>query len=79
MNKSIMYPEFMSGALRSHKLTKFSRGAYSDPPPPPPPAALMARCARQWVHSRKSRTPPQRDQPTALCVHSGMVYAWVRR
>ena len=61
-----MSPEFMSGALRSHKLTTFSRGAYSAPKPP---AALMARCARQLVHSRKLRTPPpaQRDQPTVLC------------
>ena len=30
VNKSIMSPEFMSGALRSHKQTKFSRGAYKE-------------------------------------------------
>ena len=60
-----MCPEFMSGALRSHKQTKFSRGAYITAPPKPP-AAIMARCARQKVRIRKLRTPPQRDQPTAL-------------
>ena len=60
MNKFIMSPEFMPGALRNHKQTKFSRGAK-------PPAAVTARCARQQVHIRKFRTPPpQRDQPTAL-------------
>ena len=59
MNKSIMSPEFMSGAHRNHKLTKFSA-------PPKPPAAVTARCAHQQVHIRKLRTPPQRDQPAAL-------------
>ena len=34
MNKSIMPPEFMSDALRGHKQTKFSRGAYSAPQTP---------------------------------------------
>ena len=51
-----MCPEFMSGALRSHKQTKFSRGAYITAPPKPP-AAIMARCARQKVRIRELRTP----------------------
>ena len=57
MNKPIMSPEFMSGALRNHKQTKFSKGAYTAPPPPKPLAALMVRCARQQVHIRKLRPP----------------------
>ena len=48
MNKSIMSPEFMSGALRkTNKLTV----------PPKPPAAVTARFARQ----QKITHPPPRN------------------
>ena len=47
-----MSPEFMSGALRNHKQTTFSRGAPQTP---------------SWSTSeRMYPPPPQRDQPTAL-------------
>ena len=40
-----MYPEFMSGALRSHKQTTFSRGAYITAPQTPG-ASEQVRLAR---------------------------------
>ena len=40
MNKSIMSPEFMSGALKKKKKKQFSSGAYRAAQTP---AAIMAR------------------------------------
>ena len=53
MNKSTMSSEFMSGSLRSHKETQFSRGGGLTARPKPS-AALMARCAH---HIKNLCTP----------------------
>ena len=56
MNKSIMSPEFMSGALRSHKLTKFSRGAYSAPQIPS--CSYGSLCSPIGPHQKNTHPPP---------------------
>ena len=67
MNKSIVSPEFMSGALRSHKLTTFSRGAYSAPPQTPSCSYGSLRSSMGPQQKITHPPPPQRDKPTVLC------------
>ena len=67
MNRSIMSPELMSGALRSHKQPKFSRGAYGAPQTPS--SSYGSLRSPIGTHQKITPPPPQRDQPTALTLY----------
>ena len=65
MNKFTMSSEFLSGSLRSHKQTKFSRGRGRGVLQRAPNPQLLLWLAVLATSKTYSPPPPHRHQPTA--------------